>query len=400
MPRAALLGVALMLLPAATPLGSDQDRPVTVRLGDGMVVKPYFLSQLDQAGFSNSAPGGQAAGANLRRMQLGGKLEIGGQVELGLNWDFAHAPGGAGRWLEAQASFVGLKPVRISAGIFKPQFSIESVQGGGDILLIERPAIVNVTRNLAASSGREAVQVMGSGPRWLAGAALTAGLTGPGRDSDQRAVVGRALVLPMRTGGVVIEVGASGQYVFRPSDQGGKGRSVSLSNTVELAIDDVLLSVSTGKVPARSAAVVGPEASVSWRNLLLQGEYYRVGVNRGMGRPDLAFGGWYVQAAWTLLGAPRRWDEGSGVWKPSTPSDRFDPRNGGWGALEVAARFSAVDLESRDVRGGRQSVWTVGVNYWPVTVIRLTAEILHADVRGGRSPRGVSAVAGRAQVQF
>ncbi len=60
----------------------EADLPVTLRLGGGVEFKPYYLTQLDQAGFTESAPGGQAAGLNLRRQQQGGELYFGGQVNL------------------------------------------------------------------------------------------------------------------------------------------------------------------------------------------------------------------------------------------------------------------------------------------------------------------------------
>ena len=112
--------------------------------------------------------------------------------------------------------------------------------------------------------------------------------------------------------------------------------------------------------------MAGAEASASWRNLLVQGEYYGINVARAAGTPDLRFSGWYMQAAYTLLGAPRRWSGSDGVWMPTASQDGFSPRNG----------------------------------YWPVLPLRLMAEFLHAEVAGGPSARTVNAVAGRVAIQF
>ncbi len=425
--RAAWLGAALLAMPGAalaapelsyTPQAEDTpatvrlggltalydpqepDLPVTLRLGSGVEFKPYYLTDLDQAGFTESAPGGQSAGHNLRRQQQGGELYLGGQVNVGFVWEFGGSPGTRARLLEGQVSYIGLKPVTATVGVLKPQFSMENIENGADIFLMERASIVNVTRNLASSSGREAAQLLGSGPRWLAAAALTAGITGISNNSGQRAVIGRVLGLPVQTDGLTVEVGASGQYVWRPANTTGAGSSVNLSNTVELAINAVPPSVSTGTLLARSATVAGPEASVAWRSLLVQGEYYGINVARAAGGPDLRFDGWYVQAAWTLLGAQRRWASEVGVWKPTVPRGGFSPRDGRWGTLEAVGRFSTINLDAGDVHGGKQDVWTVGASYWPVLPLRLVAEYLHTDVTGGPSPRTVNAVAGRFQVQF
>ncbi len=378
----------------------EADLPITVRLGDGIEFKPYYLTDVEFGSFAESAPGGQAAGLDLRRQQQGGELYVDGQVNLGAVWDFGGSPGSRARLLEGQASYIGLKPATATVGVFKPQFSMESTENGSDIFLVERASIVNVTRSIAASSGREGAQIMGSGPRWLASAALTSGLTGLSHDSGQRAVVGRVLGLPVQAGDLTLEIGASGQYVWRPANTTGAGPGVNLSNTAEIAVDKVPPSVSTGTLLARNVTVAGVEASASWRNLLIQGEYYGIDVARPAGRTSVHFDGGYVQAAYTLLGSPRRWNSSNGVWMPTSSGEGFNPSSGHWGTLEAVVRYSAVNLSDADVHGGRQQTWTVGASYWPVLPLRLLAEFLRADVAGGPSARAVNAFASRLIIQF
>ena len=378
----------------------EADLPIAVRLDDGVEFKPYYLTDLEFGSFAENAPGGQAAGLDLRRQQLGGELYLGGQVNLGAVWDFGGSPGSRERLLEGQASYLGFKPVVVTVGVFKPQFSMESTENGADIFVVERASIVNVTRNIAASSGREGAQILGSGPHWLAGVALTSGLTGMSHDSGQRAVVGRVLGLPLQTGDFTVEIGASGQYVWRPANTTGAGPSVELSNTVEAAFDQVSPSVSTGTLLARNVTVAGAEASAAWRDLLVQGEYYAIDVSRPAGRPDVHFDGGYVQAAYTLLGSPRRWHGSNGVWMPTSSGEGFSPGDGHWGTLEAVARYSAVNLSDADVHGGRQQTWTVGASYWPVLPLRFIAEFLHVDVAGGPSPRTANGLVSALIVQF
>jgi len=102
-----------------------------------------------------------------------------------------------------------------------------------------------------------------------------------------------------------------------------------------------------------------------------------------------------VQAAYTVLGSPRSWSEAlGGVWAVPQSHAGFHPGAGQWGAVKVAARYSTINLNSGDIHGGRQDIWTAAVNWWPISPVRLTAEFLHADVSGGQSPRTVNAVAG------
>ena len=230
--------------------------------------------------------------------------------------------------------------------------------------------------------------------------ALTSGLTGLSHDSGQRAVVGRVFGLPVQTGDLTLEIGASGQYVWRPANTTSAGPGITLSNTVEIAVDKVPPSVSTGLILARNVTIAGVEASASWHGLLIQGEYYGIDVARPAGRPTVHRDGAYVQAAYALLGSPRRWNSSDGVWKPTSSVEGFGPRSGHWGTVEAIVRYSAVDISNADVHGGRQQTWTLGASYWPVLPLRLLAEFLHADVAGGPSPRTANAVAGRMVVQF
>ena len=378
----------------------EADLPITVRLGDQTEFKPYYLTDLEYGSFAESAPAGQAAGLDLRRQQLGGELYIDGQVNLGAVWDFGGSPATRERLLEGQASYIGLKPFVATVGVFKPQFSMESSENGADIFLVERASIVNVTRNIAASSGREAAQIMGSGRRWLAGVALTSGLTGMSHDSGQRAIVGRVLGLPMQAGDFTLEIGGSGQHVWRPANTTGAGPSADLSNTIEVAVNKVTPSVSTGILLTRNVTVAGMDASASWRNLLIQGEYYGIDVVRPAGQPDLHFDGGYIQAAYTLFGSPRRWHSSDGAWTPTSSEHAFSPSSGHWGTLEAVVRYSKVNLSDADVHGGRQQTWTLGASYWPLLPLRLVAEFLHADVAGGPSPRSSNALAGNLIIQF
>src|SRR5258706_4949730 len=87
----------------------------------------------------------------------------------------------------------------------------------------------------------------------------------------------------------------------------------------------------------------------------------------------LATMGYYAEATFVLTGEDRI---------PNAcivPKNPFSIADGGWGALELAARFGAVSLDSsvlQDIgvglgrNGGQNSnraeSWTFGVNWWPI----------------------------------
>jgi phosphate-selective porin OprO/OprP len=89
----------------------------------------------------------------------------------------------------------------------------------------------------------------------------------------------------------------------------------------------------------------------------------------------------------------------------------------GWGAFELAARYSIVDLNDQvtngmsqtttgGVFGGKQQTYAVGLNWYPNTNIRFMLDYIHADVdklaANGVTPNGahIDAVAARAQFAF
>ena len=398
-----LIPAAAALLLAAAAAHSAHADGTSVNLGEGLTFKPYLLSQFDEAGFAQSRPGGQAAGFNPRRDRLGGRLDIAGEVELGFIWDFGHLPGATGTLFEAKAAYTGLKPLTLTAGVFKTDFSLESMQAAGDLLMLERASIVTVTRNLAAGIAREGLEARVNGDRYNAAIAITAGRAGPGRDGNQRAVVGRAAGL-LLDGPVTLHAGLSGEWVFHPPRPAGRSPTLSLSDGTELRVDDAPASLDTRAISATSGGAFGPEAGLAWRGLWLQAEYYQLRINpaatTGATARQLAFDGFYAQAAWTLLGHPRRWQGATGAWSHPTPAEPFNPRAGQFGAVEVGARVSTAALDAPGIRGGHQTVLSAVANWWPAEPLRVSLEYLNAHIAGGPSPRTSNALAARAQLQF
>ena len=374
----------------------------TVRLGP-VAVKPYVLQQLDQGGtFGQDRPGGQAAGLNLRRSRLGAEADVAGGWQFGVIWDFGGSPGGHSRLYEAKAAYTAFAPFAVAAGVFKPAFTLEYAQSSADILFLERASVIDIVGGLVAGSGRVVFgQAGASGDRWFASALLTGGTTGPGAQSDQRAVLARAAGLAIKDGDTALHLGVSGAWLFQPPrGPGGRG-GLSLSDQPELRIDDVRAPLSTGTLVASGAKIGGIEVGLGLGRLWMQGEWYGIGVDRqARDGGGLFFSGWYAQAAYTLLGAPRQYKPKTATWGLPKPAESFNPAKGAWGAVEVGARFSAADLNDGNVRGGRQRVWTGGISWYPVEPPRFVLQYQRAHVEGGPSPRQLNAVALRGQLQF
>jgi len=77
---------------------------------------------------------------------------------------------------------------------------------------------------------------------------------------------------------------------------------------------------------------------------------------------DLRFGGWHLTASWALTREMRSYRRRSGVFG-ALPVAR-PVTQGGWGAWEVAARYSTMDLTDGVVEGGEMDIYSVGLNWW------------------------------------
>jgi len=67
-----------------------------------------------------------------------------------------------------------------------------------------------------------------------------------------------------------------------------------------------------------------------------------------------------------------------------TPLRSFSLKTGGWGAWEVALRYSNLDLNDEAVQGGEIDDLSFALNWYPNAYVRLMANYVNVlDVVGG-----------------
>ena len=77
---------------------------------------------------------------------------------------------------------------------------------------------------------------------------------------------------------------------------------------------------------------------------------------------DPYFSGYHLTGSWAVTGETRAYRKRSGTFDP-LPVAR--PVNqGGWGALEIAFRYSRLDLTDGTVDGGEMDILSLGLNWW------------------------------------
>ena len=122
----------------------------------------------------------------------------------------------------------------------------------------------------------------------------------------------------------------------------------------------------------------------------LQGEALQATISRE-GKRDYTGEGQYAMASWVLTGESRPYS-GGGVANIKPARE--------YGAVELLARYSRLDLDDADVAGGRQHDWTFGANWYLTSHFKFQANYVKADAtRGGvRSRPEIFEV--RAQMHF
>jgi phosphate-selective porin OprO/OprP len=264
-----------------------------------------------------------------------------------------------------------------------------------DLPFLERASASELSRSLGGADGRLGLAIKANGARWMSSLAFTTRtVNDPEVFDSQATAVARAAFLVATGNDYNVHLGASGTYVFSPADQ-GQGTTpqhpLRFRDRPETRVDSVRL-IDTGNIDADQASVYGLEFGANWKSVYLQGEHFWYDVSRRTPSTldDPSFTGYYLQASWILTGESRRYNAVTGSFQNPRPMVPFSG-NGGFGALEFAARYSRMNLNFEEglagtaadpnaVRGGDQQVWTFGVNWYPNPNVKVMLDYLLIDV--------------------
>ncbi|CAN7182142.1 porin [Phenylobacterium sp. LjRoot219] len=373
-------------------------------------------------------------GTNFRRARFG----IDGKLFKDFGYSLLYEFGGsgaeeAGRIHEAFFQYTGLGPAVIKLGAMEPNIGLSAASSTSGIPLMERPSSAEIARNVAAGDARSALQiqantVLGEGDTGLSAnlfgsTAVTGAVVGAAQGfGEQQAWIGRVAIAPSTANGFQAHLGANAQYVFHPSDATGGANPrypVQLRDRPELRVDGTRL-IDTGAIDTNHIAVYGAEAAIGYNQFLIEGEYFKFDIDRrqttttALGDPD--FDGWYVQGSWVLTGEKRAYNGKEARFDAPKQAFNFNPSAGTWGAWELAARYSTMNLNYREgvagaatptggVRGGEQTIWALGVNWYLNPVMRLMLDYQNVDVdrlgaTGLQIGQDYDTIAMRAQLSF
>jgi phosphate-selective porin OprO/OprP len=87
-----------------------------------------------------------------------------------------------------------------------------------------------------------------------------------------------------------------------------------------------------------------------------------------------------------LTGEHRKYNPSIGIFTGVDPQPSLNFKKGEWGVLELAVRHSYVDLNDGDIRGGQESNFTAGLNWYHNRNIRIMFNYTHAYLTNRADP--------------
>ena len=365
-------------------------------------------------------------GVNVRRARIGVIGKFLGDWNYALIYDFGGSsdgfastasvggaavgflPGGALSGIEnAYLSYTGFKPLggtlAIEGGIMDLPYTLDEASSSNDIPFMERASSGIIAQNIAASDFRTTAGARWYNDRFWAGAYATGPATGaihsassvnPAGTTEQFGAVARAAGQVISGESYSLHIGADAEWLIQPPHNLiANTQTLTLNDRPELRIDPTTL-ISTGALADVSGAqVYSAEAAGTYGPLFFQGEYfwYHIDRNAFTPLPGLKFQGGYGEVAYALTGETRRYNAGSASYGGILPANPFSLSGGGWGAWEIAGRFSTIDLTDQlatanGVAGGRQTIYTLALNWYANRNVRLMFDYLHGTIGKQISP--------------
>lgn len=350
-------------------------------------------------------------------------------------------------------------PVAIDFGYIDVPSNLDEATSSNDIMFLERSSSQVVQTEFGGGDFRSAFGARSNNDRYWAGLYLTGPKSGALHTScaatattqvnssstscptpSSLALVTRATYQVLQDKDYSFHIGVNNVLDFEPRSS-SNAESLQLYDQPELRVDPTIFLVTCGQAStatatggtckgmnSKEADVLGLEFAGAVGNFYAQAEYYHYTVNQYLTggetlAPTLDFNGGYGEISYSF-GGTRHYLPSSGAYTGVIPENPLSFGGGGWGALEIAARYSAIDLNSNSpgfgkllsstggVEGGYQKTWSIGLNYYPNANMRFMLDFLHVDVTNRLLPNtttgaltlngGVSfnAITARTQINF
>ncbi len=342
-------------------------------------------------------------------------------------------------------------PVAIDLGIADAPWTLDEATSSNDIMFMERSSSQVIATEYGGGDSRSLFGFRSNDSRYWVGAYLTGPQSGA-LHTDGASCISAAAVLTapcLASGTAASQNGPQFSFLTRASYQilqdpnyslhvgfnfadlfqprvGNNLEAIQLFDRPELRIDPSYF-LNTGNVPASGGMVFGAELAAAYQNAFFQGEYYHYTIDQLAGLPTLNFDGGYAEASYSF-GGNRKYNPAAGAYTGVIPDEVLAWGTDGWGAVEIAGRFSYVDLNdltttnAKNIKlgtagtntigapsayGGKQTTYAIGINYYPNLNLRFMLDYEHvildiptSSTSGNTKGATFDEIAARTQISF
>ncbi len=322
---------------------------------------------------------------NIRRLRVDATVDVGDDWTAKFDADIGGISTGLRNvWL----AYRGFDNVTLRAGNLTTPFLGERQKSSNDLKFLERSLSAALAPGFRAGG---AVTYSGEN------VALTAAYVENPIDADDdrqpredgNSIVGKIVWAPIREREQSLFVAAA--IDWRDLNTGAETR---VRSAPEFGLSFTRL-VDTGNLDDVDSYVnLAAEAGYAKGPFVITGQYLRR-FNDAPALDNPQFSGGSIEAAYVITGERQRFSLSSGSFGAVRPT-------GKWGAVEIAARVSFLDLEDGPVTGGKEKNFTVGANWYIGRNIKIALNYVRAEADPGRFgfSESVNAVATRLQLAF
>jgi phosphate-selective porin OprO/OprP len=353
----------------------------TIKSNDGnFLLKIGADLQVDNRTFTGQGSGSFVDTALLRRMRPTFSGTVYRYVDYFFRPDF-----GQGQTIiyDAYAELKYFANAKVRVGKFKPPVGLERLQSDDDTNFVERgfPTLLVPSRDIGYQISGDVVKSRVAYAVGVFNGVPDNGLT-DAAVSSHRDYAGRIFLTPFQPdanhplSGLGFGLGASTGSV--------DGEALPSFKTFG---QNTFFTFASGVTEAGHRTRLAPQGYYYLGSFGLFSEYglTEEGLQKGTVRREIAFRAWQVQTMFILTG------EKKGFTSP-TPKKNFDPKNHGWGAVELAVRVGDFSAEQGIYNYGfaasattprHAHEWVGGVNWYLNRLFRTSLDYGNTNFGGG-----------------
>jgi phosphate-selective porin OprO/OprP len=278
---------------------------------------------------------------------------------------------------------------RIRTGKDKTPVGYELLVGDAFLLFPERSLASSLVPNRDIG-----VQVQGDlGSRFYYGGGVYNGVADGASSStdvdtnNAKDLAGRIVVQPFRTSTAAAAASPLTGLGFQIG--GSTGNQIGALPGFRTSAGQTYFSYATGTTADGRRTRITPSVFYYYKAFGAFAEYVRStqDVTRGAGTNEFTNTAWNATASLFLTG------EAASVGI-TRPGNAFDPQAGKWGALQLVARYAALDLDDGLIAGGfagpgaanKATTFAVGVNWYPASVVKYYLNYERTEFDTGTAP--------------